>query len=628
MKKIYLLAFLGIFVSGTAMAQSKADGIENIPLKYKLKDRIDQPVENSYRGVGGGGPLWSDDMSNPSTWVADYDPTTCDIMWEVGPGVTVQGELSAPYGNIQSTTASNGFAMIDSDFYGGAVAGTCVEDSWIQTADSIDLTGYDRVVLEFETWYRRYNSEKPYVVISTDGVTWPELTPDTDISGMPNVFDIWPDFPNVTSLDNNPTLVRLNISDVAGNQPKVWIRFHWTGTWGYAWFVDDVRIVEQPANDLVTESAYITHNGSGDEYGRIPQSQLLPSFDLGGEFLNFGFADQNNVVADFDVTTGGSSIMSASSNFTLAMADSTYNMDETATPTAALELGTYECSFVVESDEEQMGSGTFGNNTYLRNFEVTADRYSLDGLGVHPAGYENTGILSTASFQDAADGFMLFTYYDISQEVAIMGLEVMISDATVPGGSIIAAMHDTTDVVLDEVGDPLEESDILDVTQAHVDAGMITIMFDEPFVAGPGGYYAGIEMFSSDNEFDIRVIDDLTVPQPAGSSMIYTPDDETVYSNGNAAAIRLITADNVSVNDLGELDGVSVYPNPTEGVVNLKFTENQNYTVEIVNVLGELVFAKVVSSNTQLELDNLVPGAYMLSVRTENARYTERLIVK
>lgn len=617
---------LSMAVAGTTVAQYKADGLSSIPLKHRVKERIDQHENSDSRGVAGGGALWSDDMSDPDTWVADYDPTTCDIMWEVGPGVEVQGALSAPYGNIQSTTADNGFAMIDSDFYGGASAGTCVEDSWIQTADSIDLTGYDRVVLEFETWYRRYNYEKPYVVISTDGVTWPELTPDTDISGMPNVFDIWPDFPDVTSLDNNPTLIRLNISDVAGDQPKVWIRFHWTGTWGYAWFVDDVRIVEQPANDLVVESAYITHNGSGDEYGRIPQSQLLSSYEVGGEFLNFGFEDQNNVVATFDVQSGGSSVMSATANITTAMSDSSYLVEETATPSAALGLGLYECSLVIESDEEQAGSGTFGNNTYLRNFEVTEDRYSLDGLGIHPNGYENVGTIGTASFEDGADGFMLLTYYDISQEVAIMGLEIALGSTTEPGGGIIAAIHDTTDVLADDVTNPLTDSELLDITQAHVDAGLVTVMFDEPFVASPGAYYAGIEMFSGGNENDIRVLNDLTVPQPALSSLIYIEDDQ-VYTNGNAVAVRLITADNVSISERDKLDGVSVYPNPATDVVNVKFENSDNYTIDVFNVLGELVQSQQVQNNITMSTSEFKSGVYMISISNETSIYTERLII-
>ena len=64
-----------------------------------------------------------------------------------------------PIPTIESTTADNGFAMIDSDEYGGEEGGTEVEDSWFTTASPINMTDYPNVVLEFETWYRSYNSE-------------------------------------------------------------------------------------------------------------------------------------------------------------------------------------------------------------------------------------------------------------------------------------------------------------------------------------------------------------------------------------------------------------------------------------------------------------------------------------
>ena len=31
----------------------------------------------------------------------------------------------------------------------------------------------------------------------------------------------------------------------------IYVRFHWTGTWGYAWFVDDFAIAETPDNLVV-----------------------------------------------------------------------------------------------------------------------------------------------------------------------------------------------------------------------------------------------------------------------------------------------------------------------------------------------------------------------------------------
>ena len=425
MKKVYLVA-LSAIIAGFAFGQSKIPvSIAELPVSKRLKQRIDTPenISSSSRGGGGAGSIiyWQDDFSSPIQWTTHYDPTTCDLEWEVGTDVEVQGTLSAPYGNINSTTADNGFAMIDSDFYGGASAGTCVEDAWL-ASPSIDLSTMSSCVLEFETWYRRYNYERPYVVISTDG-TIPELTPDTDISTMPNVYDLWPDLDDVTSLDQNPTLMRINISAIADFQSDVRVIFYWTGTWGYAWFVDDVRIVQQPANDLITESAFISHNSTGDEYGRIPQSQLQSDFSVGGSFLNFGSANQNNCQATLEVLDNTTTtVMSAAENFALAFSDSIYDMDEIATPLSPLGLGLYEGNLTVESDEESSGDFTFANNIYPRNFMVTEDRYSLDGIGIHPSGIENVTSIGTQSFEDAADGFMMFTYYDVSQEVAVMGL--------------------------------------------------------------------------------------------------------------------------------------------------------------------------------------------------------------
>lgn len=625
MKKNYFLAIVGVLAMGSASAQYKATDSKDLPIAQRHRMRIDAVQTENHTINRGGGPIWQDDFSDPNTWVLAHDENDCSLDWEVGTNLGCGGFY--PIDTILSTTKANGYAMVDSDEYGGENGGNEIEDSWLTTADSIDLSNYDNVVLQFETWYRRYNYERPYVVISTDGVTWPDLNPDTDISGLPNVFEVFPGLGDVTSVDNNPVTIRLNISEVAGGQPKVWIRFHWTGTWGYAWFVDDVKLVEQPANDLVADYGFISHNGTGDEYGRIPQSQLLPSFGVGGEFYNFGYEDQNNVTATFEVLTGGSSVMSASSNYTIALSDSTYVMDETATPSNPLELGLYECSFSVASDEEQTGSATFENNTKLRSFEVTEDRYSLDGIGVHTEN-ENLTSIGTASFADAADGFRLMTYYDISQTVAVMGLEIVLSSNSVPGGSMICSVHDTIDVLANDVTNALIEADIYDITQADIDAGVIQVLFEEPFVAEPNGYYACVEMFSNGNENDFRIVDDLTVPQPALSTVIYTPDDETVYTNGNAAAIRLITADNVGINDFQQLDGVSFYPNPVNDVLSLRISNSGEYTVEIHDAAGKLVLTDVITTSTDINVQELQSGFYTLTVRSVEGQFVDRLIVK
>ena len=50
--------------------------------------------------------------------------------------------------------------MLDSDAYGGEEGGTEVEDSWLTMSSPVDCSGLDNVIVEFDTWYRSYNSER------------------------------------------------------------------------------------------------------------------------------------------------------------------------------------------------------------------------------------------------------------------------------------------------------------------------------------------------------------------------------------------------------------------------------------------------------------------------------------
>ena len=73
-------------------------------------------------------PIWSDDFSDAANWVIAHDPTACSLDWQIG-SYSCAG--SYPIADILSTSSSNGWAMVDSDFYGGATGGTEMEDSWL-----------------------------------------------------------------------------------------------------------------------------------------------------------------------------------------------------------------------------------------------------------------------------------------------------------------------------------------------------------------------------------------------------------------------------------------------------------------------------------------------------------------
>ena len=63
-----------------------------------------------------------------------------------------------PFNAVES--ANGYYAMLDSDNYGGEEGGTEVEDSWMTMSNPVDCSNTPNVIVEMDTWYRSYNSEK------------------------------------------------------------------------------------------------------------------------------------------------------------------------------------------------------------------------------------------------------------------------------------------------------------------------------------------------------------------------------------------------------------------------------------------------------------------------------------
>ena len=61
---------------------------------------------------------------------------------------------------MNSTTADNGFLLVDSDLYGAEVQydAAYIENSWAQTAQPINLADHPYVTMTFETRYRCWDN--------------------------------------------------------------------------------------------------------------------------------------------------------------------------------------------------------------------------------------------------------------------------------------------------------------------------------------------------------------------------------------------------------------------------------------------------------------------------------------
>jgi len=566
--------------------------------------------------------LWDNDFSDPSTWIIAHDGTF-NSDFEIGVGLESTGAYGTPA--IQSTTADNGYAMYNSDGFNNQ-SGVAYEQAHITTAAPIDLSANPYVVIEFETQYRRFTDEQTYMVISTDG-TFPTLDdPTMDISGMPGVYKVWEDGELTQSVSpGNPTVRSFNISEIAGGASQVWVRFQFTGIWGYAWYIDDVEIYEQYQHDAKLFNAYVSSTGFGEEYARIPQNQLPAEMNVGCFVKNLGYEAMTNVVVTVDMDGAVSTYSQAE----LLPGDTMFVDDYVATATA---LGLHNVQYSVTSDQ----AGTEGdpsNDSALRYYEVTENIgiYSMDGLGVHPTGTEVLSSLGTNSFTDNADEIMCMTYYQLEESADLISVRVLLTSTSVAGGDILIQVHDTLDIFSDVVDNALGYSDQYTVTEADIANGFVNIPLTDPLTLDANGYYISAALFSNGNTNDIRILDDLTVPQPGGASLIYLPSDGVVYSNGNAFAIQLNFDPTSSVEETiaAELEGINMYPNPVaNGMFTISADKGDNYTVEVFDAVGALVETKRFSMNTTVDVSALAKGVYTVRVNSANASTTQLVTVQ
>lgn len=129
--------------------------------------------------------------------------------------------IASPYVNFTfaSTTADNGFVLLNSDGYGSGSS---------QNADLVsptfDFTNYSEVTLNFDHAFVAWSGSSGTLEYSINGGS----------SWIP--IDEW-----ISSTGDNPTIFSEIIPGAAG-ESDVKFKWNYTGSWGYYWAIDDINI--------------------------------------------------------------------------------------------------------------------------------------------------------------------------------------------------------------------------------------------------------------------------------------------------------------------------------------------------------------------------------------------------
>lgn len=619
------LVLSSLLIAGTSMAQNGRDVRQTYQFASDIivEDNAPAPVlrdggdiifnenfANGFAGNNGFGP-WTTSGPNGNIWMRR---TTGPV-----------GAYTAPAQIIAQPAPANGFMAFLSDSANcncssGAANWPATPTEWEGALESplLNLSATPSVLLR---WRQRLRwccqATSPHVVeVSTDGgATWPTvLQAATGIA-----------------TNNDPgtqTRELMLTAAIAADPSNVKFRFkHNPTAAAYHWQIDDVQLIELYSDDMKLDYAFLSHTGAGEEYGRIPTNQLYPTMLIGGDVVNNGAATQTNVTVTADLqgpVPFNTQINGGSVDPGIAV---TIQQDY-ALP--ALTPGVYSGTMTVSADNPDQVPA---NDSYQRNFEVNDAVYSLDGIGNHPTGLQQLSTIGTSSFTGATDGLILLNYYQLRNAATVYGIEVGLGSTTVAGGAIIVSLRDTTPVfaTVPNMSQVIAESDITDITAGMVTAGFARICFDPPVNLSANGYFASTTLFSNAGANHVRVVDDLTVPQPGITSAIYIPNDD-VYSNGNAYHIRLLLTPtapcNVGVNEQGALEGVTMTYNPTNSVVNIGVAKPGAYTIEVLDLLGQVVYSTRTGNSTNVNLSGNAKGVYMVRVSSEEGSTVQRFPVE
>jgi len=82
----------------------------------------------------------------------------------------------------------------------------------------------------------------------------------------------------------------------------------------------------------------------------------------------------------------------------------------------------------------------------------------------------------------------------------------------------------------------------------------------------------------------------------------------------------------------GSLSSMKIWPNPSNGLVNVELNANANATVTVVDILGQVVYRSnenfVAGNRKTIDLSTQAKGMYLLSVEGEGINVVERISIK
>ncbi|MFT4661455.1 MAG: hypothetical protein ACI8XB_001732 [Patiriisocius sp.] len=646
MKKIlFSIVALGLVMTG--FAQQKA----NLEAASVAPNKINKKIETNHFEKGAA--IFSDDFSNGlGAWTA-VDSEGYGI-WHLATAASPEGEFSTNIGQLQSTTASNGWMIFDCDGFNTDVnqTGTTGIASDVQgflTTPSIDMTDEPSVILEFQQYFRYccFGTSPMSVQVSSDGGgSWTTFASN----------DYFIESANAAS--DNAMTTTMDISCAAGGEADVMVRFAYNAEFDagyshYYWGVDDVSIygnanVNDMAIDLVTNGD-IWNNY---EYRVTALEQAVSAADggllIGTYFNNYGTANQTNVTLTVEILDDAGTVL----NTNVSDAFNSLTFANSAICPASTD------SIYIETGWEPTVEGTYIIRSTLVSADATDDvpadniveksiEYTTVQMGHDDAtAFDLEMLQSTAANGDfETEGFG--NHYQMTNEDSeAFGVIVYFGPNTTPGLTIEARLNTTDGFV--SVDDDYEFIDYEiqpeDVPTSMADPIATYIEFEDTYellTIDDGATYFALVTIQELGEGELTVLANANADSDfsTGEIDLSGGGDFVWFNRPDVPAVRLALEEPpLGLEELTLSDGVSNFensPNPATDITTISYSlvEKLDITIEVVDMNGKVVHSAVQGSqNTgdyrfELNVSEYSDGVYFYSLISGNKKMTRKMVV-
>jgi hypothetical protein len=586
MKKIYFsITFLSLCLSNV-FGQLPTKAIET----KKKNVSFDSSVKPSKNLVPKGAVIWSNDFSNSNEWT--YDNTSNPFLdWTITNNAdTIPVTTLSP---AVFTSVNNGFAFINSDAQGESG----VQNANMTYTGMIDCSAYSNVSIVFEQSYRTYLDTRIIRISNDGGVTWAD-------------FFVTDGSEPTAQNTPNPDVYSINISSVAGGQANVKVQINYQGNWGWYWAIDDMKIIETDEYDLKLQKSLFGTDGSFGarlQYYQIPNTQVAP-INFGGVLKNIGV--QNISDAGFTADITGTYNGVAGTINLLAETTDTVWCTNTFTPTSSNANYSIAVAATTSSTEPDV------TNNNLPNISISVNDYIY--------ARDNGQILGGIS--NSGDGYEVGHIYDIFQPTTLYAIDAVLNANSEVGAEIFAKLYSIDPATGDFVF--VDESAPYIIDQADL-GQKITLPLGSPTNLNGNESYLVVIGSAGDGGTTNDLVTASSGSSAPQTTFYFDYTDQTWYYTSSNVMVRMNLDPTLSVNEVENPFGLSIYPNPAKEVINLSLSKSINAIISVVDIAGKVVKTSSINGLTSsINTSDLKNGVYYVTIIDGNSSSTQKVIIQ